>query len=134
MPKRSPFDFVNAITHSKQNLFNDEEVQENEYIPFLTNMALSYHLDTALYANDMNRYAGMDRRLQHDYLLHTIRPRKRFSKWAKPIDSDDLKLVQQAFGYNTRLATQALALLSKEQLRVLKEKQDVGGVKGDSRR
>jgi hypothetical protein len=130
--KLSPFDFVNAISSSKEQLFDDPDVQESWYVPFLANRALSYHLDSIMYANDMNRYPQLDRKLQFDYHLNSIRPRKRYGKWAKPFDSDDLKLVQRAFGQKATVAAQTLALLSEADLKVIRDRYDEGGV-GDKR-
>ncbi len=128
--KIGAFDFVNAVSHTKENLLEQEGVAESAYVPFLTNRALSYHLDTIMYANDMNRYPNLDNKLQFDYLISSVRPKKRFSKWAKPIDSDALQLIQKAFGYNSTLAAQTLALLSQADLKVIEERQDVGGISG----
>lgn len=132
--KLGPFDFVNAISHTKENLFETHEVEENAYVPFLANRSLSYHLDTVMVANEMNRHHQLDRRLQFDYHLNTIRPRKRFGKWAKPIDSDDLQLIQKVFGLKPAAATKTLALLSQADIEVIRKRQDVGGVTSDKRK
>lgn len=132
--KLGAFDFVNAISHTKEDLFVTQEAEESSYVPFLANRSLSYHLDSIMAANDMNRYHTLDKRLQFDYHLNTIRPRKRFGKWAKPFDSEDLQLVQQVFGLKPSAATQTLALLSKANLDLIRTRQDFGGVVGDKRR
>lgn len=133
--KVGAFDFVNAVSHSKERMFDNEDTPESAYVPFLTNRALSYHLDTLMYANDMNRNHHLDRRLQFDYLISTVRPRKRFGKWAKPIDSDDLQLIQRVFGVNPTIASQTLAVLSKADIAVIRARQeDVGGVGGKTRK
>ena len=62
----SPFDFVNSINYSKKNLMVDEQSEE-EYIPFLTNRALSYFPDTILYAQEMNINGHIDKKLQYNY-------------------------------------------------------------------
>lgn len=131
--KLTAFDFVNAISHSKINLLEQEDVEEKQYIPFLANRSLSYHLDSIMAANEMNRNHHLDRKLQFDYHLNTVRPRKRFGKWAKPIDSDDVKLIQQAYGLRPAQATQTLALLSEADIKTIRSRLDVGGV-GDKRR
>jgi len=134
--KLSPFDFLNEINSGKRDLMEDDHdgTAEKQYVPFIVNRAMSYHIDTVLFANDMNMYPALDKKLQYRYHLNSVRPRKRFSKWSKPIDSDDLKLVQQAYGYNIRLATETLSLLSKEQLNTIRTKHDEGGVSGGSRK
>ena len=116
------FDYVNAINQSKKDLMTgteNDELAEKGYVPFVTNRSLSYFVDTALYANHMNIHHILDNKLQFHYLLNSIRPGKRFSKWAKRDDSD-LQLVMQYYNYGVDKAKQALPLLSDEQLSMIK--------------
>jgi hypothetical protein len=125
----SPFDFVTAINSSKKNLINEDPALEKEYNPFLTNKALSYFTDTIMDANQMNMHHGLDKKLQFDYLINIVRPGKRFSKWAKKVENNDRDLVKTYYGYNDRNADVALSLLSAEQLKIIREKLENGGVK-----
>jgi len=119
----NPFEFVNAInSQSKKDLMTgteNDELAESGYVPFVVNRALSYFLDTIMYANHMNIHRILDNKLQFHYLLNTIRPGKRFSKWAKKEDGD-LQLVMQYFSYGVDKAKQVLPLLSNEQLSMIK--------------
>ena len=88
-----PFDYVNSINFTKKNLMKNtanDELAEKDYVPFLTNKSLSYFTDTLLYANEMNRYHFLDKRLQYEFYLNSIRKKKRFAKWAK---AEDLSLI-----------------------------------------
>jgi len=125
----SPFDFVTAINSTKKNLINEDPALEKEYNPFLTNKALSYFTDTIMDANQMNMHHGIDNKLQFDYLINIIRPGKRFSKWAKKVENNDRDLVKTYYGYNDRNADVALSLLSAEQLKIIRERLENGGVK-----
>ena len=125
----SPFDFVTAINSSKKNLINEDPALEKEYNPFLTNKALSYFTDTIMDANQMNMHHGLDKKLQFDYLINIVRPGKRFSKWAKKVENNDRDIVKTYYGYNDRNAEVALSLLSAEQLKIIREKLENGGVK-----
>lgn len=127
MAKLSPFDFLKSINSSKENLLEDPENNVSDYVPFVVNRSLSYFLDTVLYANEMNIYHELDNDLQFMFLLHSIRPRKRFAKWVKPIVSEDIKLIQDAYGYNAQLATQVLSFLSPEDLEMIRNIKEVGG-------
>ena len=40
---------------------------EKAYAPFLVNRSLSYYQDTVMFANEMNRHAQLDNRLQYDF-------------------------------------------------------------------
>jgi hypothetical protein len=125
----SPFDYVNEILQTKKQLIVDD-ITEKAYEPFLTNKALSYHKDCVMYANEMNRRHFLDRKLQNDYLLNTIRSRKRpFNKWVKAEKSEDIACVKTYFGLSDTKAREALRLLSDEQIQELKEKTDIGGLR-----
>ena len=92
-----PFDFVNSINHKKNNMMRDtenDELAESSYVPFLTNRSLSYFPDTLFYANQMNILHNADNKLQYEYLLNSISPKKRFAKWVKAEDNDDLEMVK----------------------------------------
>jgi hypothetical protein len=125
----SPFDFVTAINSTKKNLINEDPALEKEYNPFLTNKALSYFTDTIMDANQMNMHHEIDKKLQFDYLINIIRPGKRFSKWAKKVENNDRDLVKTYYSYNDRNADVALSLLSAEQLKIIRERLENGGVK-----
>jgi hypothetical protein len=126
----NPFDYINAITYNKQDLMTgteNDELAESAYVPFLSNRSLSNFPDTILYANEMNMHNHLDNKLQFHYLINTIRPKKRFSKWAKRQDSDDFQAIKQYFGYNNTKAEQALSLLSPDQVTIIKKRLYTGG-------
>lgn len=122
----SPFDFVNSITFNKNDLMPDD-LTEKEYVPYIVNKALSYFPDTILYANEMNLNHGLDSKLQYHYLINSIRPKKRFSKWVKKQEDNDLDAVIQYYGYSRVKAQQALSLLSPMQLEQIKKRLNKGG-------
>ncbi len=125
----SPFDYVNFILQNKKNLIKDE-LTEKEYQPFLVNRSLSYHKDCIMYANEMNRRHFLDKKLQFDFLLNTVRSQKRpFAKWAKAEKNDDLECIKQVYGFSDTKAREALRLLSNEQIQQLKEQTDIGGLR-----
>lgn len=122
-----PFDFVNDILYNKKYIMVDNQ-KENEYVPFLSNRALSYNIETILYAQEMNIKNGLDKKLQYDYLINSTRPiKRRYSKWAKKIVNSDVDLIQEYFGYNFQNAKIALSILSKEQLKEIKKRLEKGG-------
>ncbi len=124
----NPFDYVNAILQNKKQLIVDE-ITEKDYTPFLVNRSLSYHKDCILYANEMNRRHFIDKKLQNDFLLNTVRSQKRpFAKWVKSEKSDDLECIKTVYGFSETKAREALRLLSKEQIQQLKEQTQTGGL------
>lgn len=125
----NPFDYVNEILQGKKQLIIDD-ASEKAYVPFLTNRSLSYHLDCIMYANEMNRRHIVDSKMQNDFLLNTVRSKKRpFAKWAKVVQNDDLECIQKMYGLSKIKAREAIRLLSDEQIQKLKEKTEVGGLR-----
>lgn len=124
----SPFKYLNAILQNKEHLITDEQ-SEDEYNPYLTNRGLSYHNDCIMFANEMNRRSFLDKKMQFEFLINTIRSKKRpFAKWVKPEKNDDLKCVKQIYHYSDAKARDALRLLTEDQIKQLKEKADFGGM------
>jgi len=125
------FDYVNAINSSQKTNLIKDEYTEKEYVPYVVNKSFSYFADTLMYSNAMNLHNVLPHKLQFDYLLNSIRPAKRFSKWVKKYDSDDLELVRQYFGYSTKKAREALNILSSNQLSTIKKQLQQCGVEDD---
>jgi len=122
----NPFDYVNSINYTKKNIMVDEE-SEKQYNSYIINHSLSYFQDTILLANEMNRYHHLDNKLKYSFLINMVRKRKRFSKWMKPVQSDDLEAVKAYYGYSNDKARQALTLLDNTQLTELKKRMYKGG-------
>ena len=123
----NPFDYVNAVLQNKKQLIVDDAT-EKAYVPFMVNRSLSYHYDCIAYANEMNRRHFLDKKLQNDFLLNTVRSRKRpFAKWVKSEKSEDIECVKLVYGLSDSKAREALRLLSDEQIQQLKEKTETGG-------
>jgi len=123
-------DYLNTINLTKKNLMEDEDpAWEKNYPPFVINKCMSHHMDTVMYANEMNQYPGLDKKLQYDFFINTVRSRKRFSPWGKKEKVKDIELVKQFYGYSTEKAMQALRILTENQLMVIKDKLNKGGKK-----
>ena len=119
-------DIIPSILQTKKDVLETEK----DYVPFLINRSLSYHMDCILYANQMNMNHGIAPKLQYQYLLNTVRPMKRkFEKWQKASVVKDLDCVKEYFGYSNEKAKEALRILSNEQITLIKEKLEKGGVK-----
>ena len=124
----SPFDYVKEILQGKKQLIVDD-LSEKEYNPFLINRSLSYHKDCVLFANEMNRRHHLDKKLQNDFLLNTVRSQKRpFAKWVKSEKSENIECIKTVYGFSDTKAREALSLLSKEQIQELKEQTKIGGL------
>lgn len=122
-------DFLTSINSSKENLVEKEPLCEKEYIPFVVNKCLSYFPDTIFYANQINVRPGLDKKMQYDYLRLSVSKRKRFSKWFKEEKNDNIKLIQEYYGYSYRRAKEVLDCLTDDNIRTIKDSLKTGGVK-----
>ena len=119
-------DWLNSINFTKENLIEDPDMISS-YPPYIINRCLSGHLDTVLFANEMNKYSNLDKDMQYSFFLYTLRKRKRFSPWLKKEQVDDLDLVKKHYGYSNEKAKVAVTLLTKTQLETIRNKHDMGG-------
>ena len=122
-------DWLNSINLTKKYLIDEDPSLEKEYPPYIINRCLSGHLDCIMFINEMNQYHFLDKKMQYDFLLNTLRSKKRFSPWLRKDTIKDLDLVKRYYGYSNEKAKQALRILSKEQLNFIKSKLEIGGTK-----
>jgi|TARA_B110000858_G_C17755509_1_gene451877 hypothetical protein len=122
----SPFDYLNAINTTKKDIMVDD-IAEKSYPSFMVNRGLSYFPDTVLFANEMNVHHNIDHRLQFDFFINIIKKKKRFSKWAKAYNIENLELIKEYYGYSNEKAKSVLSLLNDAQINELKLRIYKGG-------
>lgn len=122
-------DFLNSINYTKKNLMEEDPKCEKAYLPFITNKCLSYFIDTLFYSNKMNELHFIDKRMQYDYLLNKVTKKKRFSKWYKQEEMNDIETIKQYYGYSYQRAKEVLPIFSKDQIKHLKDQLNTGGAK-----
>ncbi|MAR97427.1 MAG: DNA polymerase [Candidatus Marinimicrobia bacterium] len=122
-------DWLNSINFNKQNLLEEDPLREKKYPAFIINKCLSGFVDTVMFSNEINQYPGLDNKLQYDFYLNSIRKKKRFSPWLRKDKVQNLDAVKQYYGYSNEKAMQALKILNKDQLKFIKDRLNVGGVK-----
>ena len=118
-------DWLNSINFNKEDLSADI----SSYPPYIINRCLSGHLDCVMFANEMNKHHFLDKDMQYSFYLNTLRKKKRFSPWLRKDKVQDLECVKQYYGYSNEKASQALKILTKEQINFIKQRLDVGGMK-----
>ena len=123
-------DYLPAINHTKKNLMNsDDPMWEKKYPAFMVNKILSGFSDTIMLTNEMNRNHFLDRDMQFQFLLNSIRQKKRFTPFLKASKIKDIECVKEYYGYSNEKAKSALDILTKEQLKLIKERLYKGGIK-----
>ena len=120
-------DWLNSINQTKKNLIDEDRSIEKDYPPYIINRCFSGHLDAVLFANEMNMYSFLPKKMQYDFFINTLRTKRRFSPWIRKDLVDNLDCVKRYYGYSNEKAKQALKILSKEQLDFIKSKFDIGG-------
>ena len=119
-------DYLNSINYSKDYLMEEDPLWEKNYPEYIVNRCMSQHLDTIMFANEMNVCSHLDKKLQYDFFINTVRPRKRFSPWGKKQKVDNLELVKQYYGYSNEKAIQALRILTPNQIDFIRTKLNKG--------
>ena len=122
-------DWLNSINFSKEDLTVDDPDTIKDYTPYIVNRCLSGHLDTVLYSNEMNLHNHLDKDMQYQFYLNSLRKRKRFSPWLRKDKVENLNIIKRYYGYSNEKALQALSLLTNEQLDYIKKRLETGGMR-----
>ena len=124
-------DYLNAINYTKEPLLDTEdEQQEKKYPPCIVNKCLAPFQDTIMLVNEINQLHYLDKKLQFDFLINSLRSRKRFAPWVKATKLENLEYVKEYYGYNNEKAKVALDILDDEQISAIKQKMNKGGRDG----
>ena len=122
-------DWLNSLNFTKENLISDEPHLAKEYPPYIINRCMSGHMDSVMYAQEMNKYHFLDKDLQYNFYLNTLRKRKRFSPWIRKDKVSDLDYVKRYYGYSNEKASQVMKILTPEQIAYIKKRLETGGSK-----
>ena len=135
MAEKYNWEWENNINSGKE-LIDIDSPQEHKYNAWRTNSSLSNFKDTIPQANKMNINHHLSSKMQYHYLFYSIRKQKRYGK--KKTDEDKLlekemkaeqeiiALIQDYYKYNIIRAKEALKILSKKQIDIIKKNQEKG--------
>jgi|TARA_R100000479_G_scaffold56346_1_gene26735 hypothetical protein len=122
-------DWLNSINQTKKNILDEDLNLEKEYPPFIINKCMSGFIETVLIANEMNIHPDLPKKMQYDFFINIVRPRKRFSPWMRKEKHDTLDLIKKYYQYNDEKARSALKILTKDQIEFIKQRMNTGGKK-----
>ena len=123
-------DYLNSINVTKENLMDsDDPMWEKKYVPFIINKCMSPFNDTIMLVNELNMRHHLDKKLQYDFLLNSVRSKKRYAPWVKASKLKDLECVKEYYGYSNEKAKTALSILSNEQITAIRDSLNKGGRK-----
>ena len=126
-------DYLKAINQPKEPLLDTEDEQwEKKYPSFIINKCIAPFPDTVMLVNEINQLHHLDKKLQFDFLINSLRPRKRYTPWMKAKKLENLEYVKEYYGYNNEKARYALDILNDEQISAIKIKLNKGGRDGRS--
>ena len=123
-------EYLNAINFTKKNLMDsDDLLWQKKYPAFIVNKILSGFQDCIMLINEMNRNHFVDKDMQFQFLLKSIRSKKWYSPFLRSSKLKDLDVVKEYYGYNNEKAKVALDILTKDEVKLIKEKLFKGGTK-----
>jgi len=123
-------DYLNSINTTKENLLDsDDPMWEKKYVPFIINKCMAPFNDTIMLVNELNMRHHLDKKLQYDFLLNSVRSKKRYAPWVKASKLKDLEYVKEYYGYSNEKAKAALSILNDEQIKAIKDSLNKGGRK-----
>jgi hypothetical protein len=122
-------DWLNSINQTKINIMDEDPSSKKDYTPYVINRCLSGHIDCLMYVNEMNMHNSLDKKLQYDFFINTLRIKKRYSPWIRKDKIKDLDVVKSYYGYSNEKAEQALKILNKDQINFIKQRLETGGTK-----
>lgn len=123
-------DYLNSINLTKENLMDgDDPMWEKKYSSFIINKCLAPFNDTIMLVNEINQRHHLDSKLQYDFLLNSIRSRKRYAPWVKASKLKDLEYIKEYYGYSNEKAKSALSILNDAQIKTIKDSLNKGGKK-----
>ena len=126
-------DYLNSINYTKESLLDTEDDQwEKKYPPYIINKCIAPFPDSLMLVNEINQLHHLDKKLQYDFLINSLRTRKRYTPWMKAKKLENLEYVKEYYGYNNEKAKSALDILNDEQISAIKTKLNKGGRDGRS--
>ena len=123
-------EYLNAINFTKKDLMKSEDdLWKKKYPAFIVNKMLSAFSDTIMLVNEMNRNHFIDKDMQFQFLLNSIRTKKRYSPFLRANKLKEIECVKEYYGYSYDKAKSALDILTNDEIKLIKEKLYKGGTK-----
>lgn len=122
-------EYLNSINYDKKPLLDNNETAEKLYPAFIVNKCLSFFIDTIFHANEMNCHPWLDKKAQFDFHRQSVRKKKRYCSWIKKDIEQKIAIIREVYGYNESKAIEVLNMFDSEQITVLKNRLEHGGIK-----
>lgn len=120
MKLASPFDFVKLLSYTKEKISHETfDEHKHNYIPFIINRAFSYYLNLIFITNEMNLNSlFLEPKLQYDFYFNIIRKEKRYSKWHKKKNIEEIKKISEKYKCNFLRAKEIFHILNMKNVNI----------------
>lgn len=117
----SPFDFCKGFTQTKEELWIHDDISQKEYAPFMINRILSNSQSTVFFAELMNMYPDLDKKLQYSFYHIGIPKSNKYTKmWSKKessgIDDEFINFIAADMNISIKRALEVYNLLGHEKI------------------
>ena len=117
LPKLNLFkDIIGSLNSKSGNIIDEGPENERQYVPFIVNKNFSFGIDTILYANELNFYNGLDKKLQYDFYYYGLDKKKRYNAWKKKEDINNLEIIKEYFECSNIKAGQYAKILTDDEV------------------
>lgn len=121
--------WLTSINSSKENLIEETPEVISSYNPYIVNKCVASHIDTILFANELNQHPYIAKDMQYVFYLHALRPKKRYASWIKKDDEENLRAIKEYYGFNDKKALDALKVLNRDEIIFIKQRLNKGGMR-----
>lgn len=94
---------------------------EEDYHKYLTQRSFSYHADSVIIANEVNKYPDIDNKLHYYFLKGMLRPAKRYSKWWKPVTHEKVSTISKFYDMPMKQAYDIETFFNDEEIEEMEE-------------
>jgi len=120
--------WIASLNNKNSNIIDEDPDSESKYVPFIVNKNFSFSIETILEANMMNMNAHLENKLQYDFYWYVLPKNKRFNKWVRKEETENLDIVKQYFKCSSKKALQYLKILKDEDINKIKSMMNKGGI------
>ena len=91
-------EYLKAINESKEDLMKSDETWIKKYRAYIINRCLSMFWDTLPQANEMNGYHFLDNQIQFQFLINSVRRKKKiWWQMVKTIQIERYRVYKRVF-------------------------------------
>lgn len=123
-------EYLTDLNLKKEHILRSREDEIKGYTPYIINRSLSYFQENIYLVNEINAKPNLEKLLQYDFYIHSIRPKKRFARWAKPEKNDTINIIKEYYQYSNEKAQQVLDIITDDQIEYMKYRLRKGGKHG----